>query len=495
MGTKNMFKFILINSLALVLAALATCALAEDTALFNGKNLEGWTFEVSPGEEKNAKPVEEVWVVKQGLLISTGACTGFLKHKGDFENYVLTLEWRSMQLNRNGVAISGSGSVFVHASDEMGSFHCPKSVEIGIFNDPGSVYFRDVEPFSKTKWAFRAPDFADDAEKEMGEWNQLKVICRGNRLTVFLNGTPINQVDGLNRTKGSIALQSQRAAFQSPSYYRNIRVSPLSNAALQDEKTATARLAKFNALTAQKEAAEKAKQHEKELQEKTRALELAREWAPIDVRQEIDFTTDARKLPFPPGGGEVQFDATFGDIELVSGSSLAALTKFYRTEMAKRGWQEVEKKRDEDSVEVTFKHGDAQVELTLDQRSNGVKVSMDCRGLSFAGANDPAGLAASGLPQPRSYVFLQKEIKLPAGVRDLEFEGGDRCLFKSDLGLQEAFNQIGQQLRAKGYRETRRPIVENDRRYTEFAKGKIEISVNIFSHEGGSRATLTYKEK
>jgi hypothetical protein len=485
--------FIRIGAVAAVFLASAAGALAQDTVLFNGKNLDGWTFAVR-SDEKNPKPVEEVWVVKQGLLISTGACNGFLRHKGEFENYVLTLDWRSMQLNRNGVAISGSGSVFVHATEEMGSFRYPKSVEVQIFNDPGSVYFRDVDPFAKQEWAFRAPDFADEAEKEMGEWNQLKLICRGNRLTVFLNGTPVNQVDGLNRAKGSIALQSQRSTFSAPSYYRNIRVSPLTAAATQDEKTATAHLARFKALTAQKEAAEKARQLEKELQEKQRAAELAKASAPLDVRQEIEFTTDARKLPFPKDARQLQFDATFGDIELVSGSSLAALTKFYRTEMARRGWQEAESKLDNDSVEITFKHGEAQVELDLDQRSDGVRVSMDSRGLSFAGTNDPLGLAALGLPQPQAYVFLQREIKLPAGVRDLEFDGGDRCLFKSDLKLPQAFDQITGQLRAKAYREIRKPILASDRRYTEFAKGKIEISVNIFSHEGGSRAILTYKE-
>jgi hypothetical protein len=119
---------------------------------------------------------------------------------------------------------------------------------------------------------------------------------------------------------------------------------------------------------------------------------------------------------------------------------------------------------------------------------------MDTRGLSFAGTNDPAGLVALGLPQPRAYVFLQKEIKLPSGVRDLAFEGGDRLLFKSDLKLPEAFDKIGQQLRAKGYRETRGAVLESKRRYIEFAKGKIQITVNMFTHESGSRAILTYKE-
>lgn len=259
-----MLKIIRIQSLLWVLVASTTSALAQDAVLFNGKDLEGWTFEVSP-DEKNVKPVEEVWVVQQGLLISTGASTGWLKHEGEYEDYVLTLEWRSMRLNGNGVAISGSGSIFVHASDEMGSFRYPKSVEIGLFNDPGSVYFRDVDPFAEQNWAFRAPDFADDAEKEMGEWNQSKVICRGNRLTIFLNGTPVNQVDGLNRTKGSIALQSQRSVIPSPSYYRNIRVRPVSSAAAVDEETAGKRLAKFKALVAKQDAAEKAKRREAEL--------------------------------------------------------------------------------------------------------------------------------------------------------------------------------------------------------------------------------------
>lgn len=488
-----MYQIIRTSGLAWLLMAPSTCALADEAVLFNGKDLEGWTFEVSEGEE-NARPVDEVWVVQQGLLISTGSCTGFLKHAGEFEDYVLTLEWRSMQLRGNGVAVSGSGSLFVHTSDEKGSFQRPKSVEIGLFNDPGSVYFRDVDPFGEQEWAFRAPDFADDVEKEMGEWNHLKVICRGDRLTIFLNGTPVNQVEGLNRTKGAVALKSQRAAFQAPSYYRNIRVQPLSDASAAAETAAAARLAAFKVSLAKQQAAEEARRRKEEAREKLRAAELEREWEAIDVPQEIEFTAEARRLPFPADARDLEFDATFGDVELVSGSSLAVLTMFYRTEMAKRGWQEAEKERDEESVGITFRQGEAQVELTLEQDSDGVEVSMDGRGLSFEGTNDPAGLVALGLPQPRAYVFLQKEIALPPNARDVEFDLGNRYLYKSGLRLQEAFDHVGQQLRAKGYRETRRPIVTADRRYTEFAKGRIEVGVNIFSHEGGSRAILTYEE-
>ncbi len=528
-----MFQFLRTNTLALALLAATTCALAppprsrrpEDTVLFNGNNLKGWTFKPAD-DEKNPKSAEQVWLVQHGVLVSTGTTTGFLTHEGQFENYVLTLDWRSMPRASGGagskLAASGAGALFIHTSDEKGSFGCPKSIEIGLFNDPGSVYFRDVEPFAQQQWAFRAPDFAGEFEKPMGEWNELKVICHDNRLTVFLNGTPINQVDGLNRTKGSIALQSQTASFKAPSYYRNIKLQPISDAAAQEEKAATAQLAKLADLAIQKKAAAAARELEKqleakklaeqleakrraeeleakklaeELEAKRRAEELARQFPPIKVTQQIEFTTDVRKLPFPKDARDLEFEVTFGDVKLVSNSSLDDLVLFYRTEMAKRGWQETEKERDDDSVDVTFKHGEAEIELTLEQDSKGVEISLDTDGLSFEGTNDPAQLIALGLPQPKAYVFLQKEIKLPANVRDLEFTDGNRCLFKSDLTLQQAFDNLGAQLKAKQFRESRRPIVTADRRYTEFTKGRVEVSVNVFTHERGSRAILEYEEK
>lgn len=490
---ESMFTNMCHGGIALVLAASAACVSADDNVLFNGKNIEGWTFTASDREDQ-AISVDEAWIVQDGLLVSTGACTGFLTHESEFENYVLTLQWRSARHKGNGLVVGGSGSVFVHVSDEKGAFQSPKSIEIAVFNDTGSIYMRDVEPFGEKEWAFRAPDFVDDLEHEWGEWNELRLICHGNRITAIVNGTPVNQVDDLLRTKGAIALNSHRGLLPALSFYRNIRVQPLSRETELEEENATSRLAELKAASAREEAAAQASRLEEERQEKMRADEFSRQWATIQVSPDIDFVADALGLPFPTDAREIEFDATFGDIELVSDTSMAKLSTFYRTEMARRGWDEVEKERDEESVEVTFKHGRAQVELSLDQESDGVEISLDCRGLSFESTNDPAKLVAIGLPQPQSYLFLQQTFKFPANIRDLTFDGGDRCLFKSDLGLQEAFDQLGQQLRAQGYRETRRPIVSDNRRYTEFAKGRDEVSINVFSHEGGSRAILTHEQ-
>lgn len=479
------------SSLILVLIASAG-AVAEETVLFNGKDLEGWSFH---REGEPVKKMEETWVVQDGLMIFTGATTSYLMHKNEFENYVLTLEWRSMKTNRNGVAVSCSGEVFIHASDEEGVFKRPKSVEISL-HEVGDVFLRDIkqeEIFKSDKWVFSAPDFADDVEKDLGEWNHLKLICRGKRLTVIANGTPVNQVNELNRSKGAIALRATRGFIASPLFFRNIKVQSLTKEHEQEETAAAGKLAKLKQIAAQKEAARKANREEEKRQEKLKAEAFERMWAKIDVRPEIEFKPDALALPFPADASGLRFRAVFGHIELSSKSAMQTLSKFYRTEMARRGWQEVEKERDEDSVEVTFQQEKAKVELDLDQDSDGVDIRLVCRGLTFDGTNDPAGLVAKGLPQPKAYLFLQKEVPLPDNVQGLQYDSGNRCLFKSSLSLQEAFDHFGKQLRAKGYRETRRPILSSNRRYTEFGKGRVEISVNVFSDKVGSRIILTYE--
>ncbi|MBI3469280.1 MAG: hypothetical protein HY000_40265 [Planctomycetes bacterium] len=208
-----------------------------------------------------------------------------------------------------------------------------------------------------------------------------------------------------------------------------------------------------------------------------------------------EFSNLARALPFPPDAREVEFDARFDDIEFTSASPLASLADLYARQMQQRGWEQDASAavHEKDSVEMTFKHGDAQVVIELDQRSDNVAVSMDCEGLDFAGTDDPAGLVAAGVPQPRSYLYLQKEIPRPAEVRDSRYES-DGCHFKSPMALQAAFDHYLTTLKGLGWRESRRPIVTSDRRYTEFKRGPITVSVNIFSDEVGSRIILEYED-
>ncbi|CAN0374792.1 unnamed protein product, partial [Ectocarpus sp. 4 AP-2014] len=95
-------------------------------------------------------------------------------------------------------------------------------------------------------------------------------------------------------------------------------------------------------------------------------------------------------LPYPSDVREISFRSLFGMIGFESQLSLSELSKFYSTEMSRRGWKVTETDIEEDEVTVTFLHGQAEVEINLDELSDGVEVSLDCEGLSFDGSDDPA---------------------------------------------------------------------------------------------------------
>ena len=169
----------------------------------------------------------------------------------------------------------------------------------------------------------------------------------------------------------------------------------------------------------------------------------------------VAFSPLAEALPFPPDAREVEFDATFDEIEYRSSSSMSALAAFYRQELASRGWALEDESIvvEDDSVEMTFFHDGYQVDVDLDERSDDVAVSIECEGLDFSHSNDPAKLVAAGVPQSRAYLFLQKELPRPEIV-DGESYRSDACHFKSPLQLQAAFDFYVQALKQSGWRET-----------------------------------------
>ena len=83
-----------IAPLAAILAPLLVSAARADAPegipLFNGHDLTGWTAVLA---EENIKP-EQVWSVADGVLRCTGVPAGYLRTDAEYENYVLTVDWR-----------------------------------------------------------------------------------------------------------------------------------------------------------------------------------------------------------------------------------------------------------------------------------------------------------------------------------------------------------------------------------------------------------------
>lgn len=208
---------------ALLLAAcFASLAAAQDdsesTRLFNGKNLDGWTCYLG---DSNV-PCDQVWSVKDGVLHCTGKPTGYLITKrNDFADYRLQLQWRWPNK-------PGNNGVLVHCTtkNELGVW--PKSLEVQLQHQHAGDFWVigteiDMKNLEERRDGRRHLNLTDDSEKPLGEWNTLEIVCRGDTVTVHVNGDLVNEAVDVSQQRGAIALQSEGAPIE----YRDIVLTPL----------------------------------------------------------------------------------------------------------------------------------------------------------------------------------------------------------------------------------------------------------------------------
>ncbi len=194
------------KTIAILLLACLPC-FSEETKLFNGTDLSGWT--VSPAT------AESLWSAKGGVLSTTGKPTGFIHTKETFENYTLTLEWRWLPGTENG-----NSGLLVHAAPPAEGKTWPPSFESQLQQgNAGDIWMigEKLEATGKNQGG-RWHRTADPREKPVGEWNTMAVVCKDDTLTIHINGTLVNEAKNLSRTSGTIALQSEGTPIE----FRNI---------------------------------------------------------------------------------------------------------------------------------------------------------------------------------------------------------------------------------------------------------------------------------
>jgi hypothetical protein len=193
------------------------------TALFNGKNLDGWKaagkgFDVKNGELR---------------LLKEGGSPHLMTTK-DYADFHLRFEFQIDRMTNSGL--------FLRAKRD-GSNPAYSGCELQILDDFNWEKVTDskLEPYQFTGGLYgaRAPD-TKDALKPLGEWNTYDVWYRANRLTVRLNGRPMHDVDThkvggkppfAERAKtGFIGLQRHAGGHvkgESFARFRNIFIRPL----------------------------------------------------------------------------------------------------------------------------------------------------------------------------------------------------------------------------------------------------------------------------
>jgi hypothetical protein len=217
----------MILAILLFLGSLVVPAQAAGPAiaLFDGSSLEGWScFTVDPQVK-----MEDVWSVKDGLLVGKGEPLGYIYTKKDYHNYRLTVEWRWPP-----GAKPGNSGVFLRITGDAVSF-LPKCVECqlksGSAGDLFGFYgFKIHGPQERSQviehnklGRILAVRKIKGAEAEPGEWNKAEITAQGGRISVVINGEMVNEATNCDVVAGRIGLQSEGGEI----HFRKVEMIPM----------------------------------------------------------------------------------------------------------------------------------------------------------------------------------------------------------------------------------------------------------------------------
>jgi 3-keto-disaccharide hydrolase len=214
-------RLLRIAVLPVAAALIVTPARSDDakppegfTALFNGKDLTGW------------KPTgkADVWGAEKGVIFVEKGGGGWLLTEKEYGDFELRLEYKLSGGANSGVALrtprEGDPAYVgmeIQLIDDEGW-----PGKLADYQHTGSIY--DVVPASKTN------------NKPIGEWNAIRIVCNGSKVTVEVNGAKVVDANledyketkgakhpGLSRGKGHIGFQSYNKRVE----FRNIFLKPL----------------------------------------------------------------------------------------------------------------------------------------------------------------------------------------------------------------------------------------------------------------------------
>jgi hypothetical protein len=247
-----MLRLYLGSVLLLALAPLVLPAgpKGEVVRLFNGKDLSGLYTWLKDG--KRADP-RKVFRVTGGLLHISGDGYGYLATKKEYRDYHLVVEYKWGKRTDGGKYVRNSG-ILLHAVGPdggaggawMSSIECQLAQgcvgdlipirgkdarkatvavrltsEVILGPDKRPRWHKGGKPRVFTGgqlwWSRHDPDFKelldtrgkDDVESPLGKWTKVECTCAGQRITVRVNGTTVNEAFDVFPAAGKVLLQSE----------------------------------------------------------------------------------------------------------------------------------------------------------------------------------------------------------------------------------------------------------------------------------------------
>ncbi len=213
--------------LMLLLVGLSATALgAEDrkVVLFNHENLSGWdAYLVDPDVA-----MDDVWSVKDGVLVCKGEPMGYLATKKTYKNFKLIVEWRwpaGKEPGNSGVLMRITGQPMALPKCVEAQLKSGNAGDIWAFQgfhvQGAPARFKKVE--HKTLGKILGVNKIRPAEKKPGLWNKYEITVNGGKMTIVVNGEEVNECTGLDQVAGKIGLQSEGGEI----HFRSVILTPL----------------------------------------------------------------------------------------------------------------------------------------------------------------------------------------------------------------------------------------------------------------------------
>jgi len=186
------------------------------TALFNGKDLDGWKFHFGrEGADNNG-----TFTVKEGTLICRGRPAGYMYTEKPYHNYTLQLEFAFKR--PDGLAddskFRGNSGCLIHIGEKNALGVWPRSIEVQGANRQMGLILpipRDVKctrTFDKEALA--------GVLRPVGEFNKMEIKVQGGDMVISINGAVVSTVGDCELTEGPIGFQSEGAE----THWKNIRI-------------------------------------------------------------------------------------------------------------------------------------------------------------------------------------------------------------------------------------------------------------------------------
>src|SRR5579864_4475282 len=239
---------------------------SEVIPLFTGRDLAGLSTWLKDTKEEDPR---RVFGVADGLLHITGDGNGYIATKEEYRDYHLIVEYKWGKRTDGGKSVRNSG-ILLHATGPnggeggtwMSSIECQLAqgcvgdlivirgkdsngetipvrltspVVLGPDKRPRWSEGGEPQVFTGNRqlwWSRHDPDFEelldtrgkDDVESPTGEWTRVDCLCDGNRITIRVNGTTVNEAYDVYPAAGKILLQSEGFEL----YVRKFELHPLS---------------------------------------------------------------------------------------------------------------------------------------------------------------------------------------------------------------------------------------------------------------------------